>query len=45
MGDIDVFARLLKSCEKDIMIWYSFKAEIVPILKEVESNLLKGKVA
>lgn len=42
LGDIDAFTRLLKSIETDILAWYDFKAEIIPTMREVESNLLKG---
>lgn len=41
-GDLEAFAKLLKSFEKEVLAAYELKDEFRPLMREVESNLLKG---
>lgn len=42
-GDLEAFGRLIKDLEKDVASAYALKNEFVPLIREIESNLLKGK--
>ena len=41
-GDLDAFVKITKSLEKDILAVYAIKDELLPLMQELESNLLKG---
>ena len=41
-GDLETFGKLLKSLVKDVATAYEVKNELVPVMREIESNLLKG---
>ena len=43
MGDLDIFGKTLKSLESDILKLYEFRDTMKPLMREVESNLLKGR--
>ncbi|KAH8117765.1 hypothetical protein DFH11DRAFT_857205 [Phellopilus nigrolimitatus] len=40
-GDLDAFGKLIKGLEKDVLAAYELQNEFIPIMREVESNLLK----
>ena len=42
MGDLDIFVKLVKSLEDEIIDLYAFKDMVIPSMREIESNLLKG---
>ncbi len=44
MGDLDIFGKTVKSLESDILALYEFQNTMKPLMREVESNLLKGNV-
>lgn len=41
-GDLEAFTRLVKGLEKDVLAVYRLKDEFIPLMRELESNLLKG---
>lgn len=42
-GDLEAFSKLIKGIEKDIIAVYETNKELVPVVKEIESDLLKGR--
>lgn len=43
LGDLEAFNKMIKGIEKDILADYEANKELVPVAREIESNLLKGK--
>ena len=41
-GDLEAFGKLVKSIEKDVMAVYESNKDLVSVVREMESNLLKG---
>lgn len=44
MGDLDIFGKTVKSLESDILALYELQNTMKPLMREVESNLLKGVI-
>ena len=42
-GDLDAFVKITKGLEKDILAVYAIRDELLPLMQELESNLLKGE--
>ncbi|EJD06661.1 uncharacterized protein FOMMEDRAFT_17163 [Fomitiporia mediterranea MF3/22] len=42
-GDLETFGRLVKGLEKDVLAVYKLKDEFIPLMREIESNLLKAE--